>query len=242
MAANGRIKDRNYIIVDGVNSMDYGVWIFGHGDYNFPERDISVIDIPGRSGALSIDNGRFFNTNVEYVCCIPFDTPSNLPAFRSMLLSKPGYRRIEDTFHHDEYRMGIYRGGQEVTLSSDDVQSAFRVVFYCKPQRFLKMGERFSTFVSGGMLRNPTMYEAKPLIRAYGTGSFTVGAITVQITSSTDYTDIDCELQDAYRGSVNCNGNIVLSNNKFPVLSPGNNGISLSGITKLDIMPRFWTI
>ena len=237
-----RINNRNYILIDGINSMDYGVWIFGNGKYGIPKRDISMIDIPGRSGALTVDNNRFSNIDIPYVCCIPYDTPSNLPAFKAVLLSGKGYRRIEDTFHPDEYRMGVYKGGQDVKLSSDDAMSSFKAIFNCKPQRFLKSGERPIEFTANGSIHNPTLFDAKPLIRVYGTGTFYVGSASVQITSSTDYIDIDCELQDAYRGLTNKNSSVVLSNNTFPTLPAGDTGIRLSGVTKVEITPRFWTI
>ena len=85
---------------------------------------------------------------------------------------------------------------------------------------------------------------ALPLIRAYGTGSFSIGGVAIQITSANVYTDIDCELMEAYKDTLatNCNGNIVLTNGKFPSLKSGANAVTLSGITKLEIQPRWWML
>ena len=89
----------------------------------------------------------------------------------------------------------------------------------------------------------PTLYEAKPLIRVYGTGTVTVGSISVQITQSTDYTDIDCDIQNAYRGLTSRNAYMkLLTNNKFPTLPAGSTGITYTGFSRVDIMPRWWTI
>ena len=116
--------------------------------------------------------------------------------------------------------------------------------FNCKPQRFLKEGEYSIEFTSAGSIFNQYDTVALPLIRAYGTGTFTIGNVTVQITTANDYTDIDCDLQEAYKDTLatNCNANIVLSNGKFPSLNPGNNNISMTGITKLEIIPRWWIL
>ena len=90
---------------------------------------------------------------------------------------------------------------------------------------------------------NHTLFEAKPLLRVYGTGQFGVGGSTITITSTYGYTDIDCDLMDAYRDGSNCNGNIRLDSGSFPVLKPGVNGVSLgSGITRIDITPRWWIL
>ena len=88
---------------------------------------------------------------------------------------------------------------------------------------------------------NPTPFESKPLIKVTGTGTLTVNG--VQIAISATPTTIDCELMEAYNGTTSRNSDIVLTPNKFPVLKPGNNTITLgSGITKLEITPRWWRI
>jgi phage-related protein len=64
----------------------------------------------------------------------------------------------------------------------------------------------------------------------------------VTISSADEYTDIDCEIMDAFKGSVNCNSNIQTTDNKFPVLRSGDNNITKTGITRLEITPRWWTV
>ena len=64
---------------------------------------------------------------------------------------------------------------------------------------------------------------------------------TMTISSANSYTDIDCDIMDAFKGSTNCNGNISGS---FPTLAPGDNTVDLpsSGITKIEIIPRWWVL
>ena len=57
---------RNWFIYDGKNSKDYGVYISGMQTYNAPERDVTSLEIPGRNGELTIDNGRYKNINITY--------------------------------------------------------------------------------------------------------------------------------------------------------------------------------
>ena len=66
----------------------------------------------------------------------------------------------------------------------------------------------------------------------------------MQITSASSYTDIDCDLQECYKDSLatNCNGNVVLTSGSFPKLNPGTNAVTLSGISKLVITPRYWIL
>ncbi len=91
---------------------------------------------------------------------------------------------------------------------------------------------------------NPTHFNSKPLIRVYGIGDFRVNDITVTIAShDKPYIDIDCELQECYYGSENMNEYVSFSGNDFPELEPGNNYMLLaSGITRLDVTPRWWIL
>jgi phage-related protein len=77
----------------------------------------------------------------------------------------------------------------------------------------------------------------------YGTGAGTVGigSQTSTISAISSYVDIDCEIMDAYKGAVNCNGNVSFTDDI--VLGPGENNISKSGnISKVVITPRWWII
>ena len=111
------------------------------------------------------------------------------------------------------------------------------------PQLYLKSGEWMQVFHQPDAVYNPTAYHAKPLLRIYGTGKITVGNGEMTITENDSYIDIDCEMQDAYRGTQNLNGDISLASGDFPVLKAGKNNVTLgSGITKVIITPRWWLI
>ena len=93
------------------------------------------------------------------------------------------------------------------------------------------------TLTEEGTITNPTLFTSKPLIRVYGTGTLTVGDRTVEITKVSSYVFIDCDLEECYKGTVNCNGNVKVTD--FPVLPPGDTGIGFTeGITKVLITPR----
>ena len=102
------------------------------------------------------------------------------------------------------------------------------------------------TFTDAGTLTNPTLFNAQPMIRAYGTGSYTIAGTTVTVVSvllGSGYTDFDCELMDAYCGTSLRNHAVsITGTNDFPVLVPGENAISMTGITKLEIIPRWFNI
>ena len=125
---------------DGESSTDYGVQILGEGVFNAPEREVEMINIPGRNGSFALDKGRFENIEVTYPANLIAGTAGDFAAsmadFRNMLCSKRGYVRLEDDYHPYEYRMAVYKEGLEV---DEKVLRAgeFDIVFDCKPQRYL---------------------------------------------------------------------------------------------------------
>lgn len=235
---------RNYIVYNGQSFLDFGVFISGAGTYDAPERDAEKVEIVGRNGDLTLDNGRYKNITVKYPAFICNEFSVRTEALRNFLLTQKGYVRLEDTYHPEEYRLARYAGGFTAKPVEWLVAGEFDLTFDCYPQRFLKAGEKPVEFTAAGAIINKYLTEAKPLIRAYGTGSFSIGGIAIQITSANSYTDIDCDLQEAYKDTLatNCNANIVLTNGVFPTLKAGSNAITLSGISKLEITPRWWVL
>lgn len=230
----------NILTYDGVSSDTFGLYVGFAGVENAPARNIESIPIPGRNGALTIDNGYYENIEVVYQCMIRQNFETNISAARAFYLSRKGYKRLSDTANPGEYRLARYVAGLEVTPSQMRQQGAFRLIFDCQPQRFLTSGETATTITSSGSVTNPTRFDAKPIIRVYGTGSFTVGSTTISISQNPGYIDIDSEMLSAYYETANCNSYVT---GEFPVFPPGQTGIVLgTGITSVVVTPRWWTL
>ena len=174
------------LIFDGVNSRDYGIYITGDAVFNSPERDVEMIEIPGRNGAYALDKGRFSNIEVSYPAGIAGDTEADfrqgISAFRNALASRKGYKRLEDEYNPDEYRMAVYKSGLEVTpkaLKSGE----FTITFDCQPQRFLKSGEIPRTI--GGQVTN-TQTESGSVVSIESDGGDAVTSLVAQIEPKQD--------------------------------------------------------
>lgn len=231
-----------YLTYDGKSSEDYKIHISGSGVYDSPSRDIESISVPGRNGNLHIDNGRFNNVTITYPAFCTKDFAQNYEGFKAFLLSKRGYKKLADSYHPDRYRMAVYNDQLAPKMATRNKAGSFDISFDCDPRMFLKSGDQVVTCTSGKQLLNPTLYASKPLIRVYGTGTITISSVSVVVSSASVYTDLDCELMEAYKGTTNCNGNITLSNGVFPELQPGLNTITFTGFTKVEITPKWWTI
>lgn len=237
--------DINYFTFDGIRSSSLGTYISGEGTYNAPERVYEMVSIPGRNGALAIDEKRFENVELTYPSFIfttdEVDFEEKVSELRNQLLSTNGYKVLTDTYHPDEFRLAVYKSGLEVEPELTNRAANFELVFDCKPQRFLMSGQEAITLTGSGEINNPTLFDAKPVIEVSGVGTIRIGDISINIAESP--VTIDCEVMEAYNGSVSRNSSISFEPNRFPVLSPGANSISLSpGITEVKITPRWWRI
>lgn len=196
----------NKIIFDDIDSSDYGVFISGEGAYNAPTRRGELVLIPRRNGALFLDEEAFDNIEVSYPAFIGEKNNTNfaekMMELRSALTAKAGYTRLEDTYHPDEFRLGIYHAGLEVKPQHYNRAGEFTMIFDCKPQRFLKSGERSVVFNMPGTIFNPTPFESMPIVKVTGDG--VIAFSSAQKTYSFTVTDnpstitIDTELMESY--------------------------------------------
>ena len=91
---------KQYFVFNGHSSADFDLYINGGETYNFPERDVELLEIPGRSGALTVDNGRYKNVTLPYkVGLFGHTTFDRIDAIREWLLTAIGYMRLEDSYH-----------------------------------------------------------------------------------------------------------------------------------------------
>lgn len=195
----------NHLTYDGVDSSSFGVFISGEGVFDAPARRGEMISIPGRNGSLFMDEGVFENITVEYPAFIgtgyeeTFRT--KLGDLRSWLSSRGNYKRLTDTYHPDEFRLGIFREGLEVDPQHITRAGGFTMKFDCKPQRFLISGENPIVFYENGTITNPTLFESSPLIRVTGNGTVAIGKdgkyrFIVSNNSGTIW--IDTEIMEAF--------------------------------------------
>lgn len=195
----------NYLTYDGVDSRDFGVFISGEGAFNAPARRGEMISIPGRNGSLFMDEGVFENITVEYPAFIGTGYEAlfrqKLGDLRSALTSRDNYKRLTDTYHPDEFRLGIFREGLEVDPQHITRAGNFTMKFDCKPQRFLVSGEASQIFTANGTIINPTLFESSPIIKVTGNGTVAIGEngkYRFIVSNNPGTITVDSEIMEAY--------------------------------------------
>ena len=168
----------NSLTFGGVNSLSYGIYITGPGVYNAPSRATEMISVPGRNGDISLDLGRYENITIEYTAGTFADSKEEfagkIAAFRNVISSQIGYKRLTDTYNPGEYRLGVFVEGFDVSPVHFNEAGEFTLKFNCKPQRFLTSGEEEVTISSGVTMESETRFPASPLFMVEGYGSISI--------------------------------------------------------------------
>ena len=230
----------NVIVFNGKMLSDFDVFYDGTESFGIPEKDISFYSVPGKNGDLIISNGRYKNKTVPFFCFIKKDFRKNFEALMNFLETQEGYCRLEASAEPDVYCMATYSKEIDPRLTIRFVYGDFTLRFNRKPQKWLKSGEHEIEINDSMVLLNPTLQNAKPLIEITGTGTITINDSEMVLDENTSSVIVDCEMEDAYEGTINRNGNLHVTNG-FPVLKAGENTVVVEGCS-IKLTPRWWRL
>ena len=247
---------------DGESAAAHGLIISGSGTFDAAERDVEMVSVPGRSGDLIVDNGRYKNIPISYPASIYTDFAANAEKTRAWLGSKTGYCRLEDDYDPDHFRLARFKGPLNFTPGFLNRTAECTINFDCKPQRFLKSGEAPFLTGRGRTIINPTRFPAKPLLAVTCTAAvaeinfwnsgnqiakFTVNT-AARSSSMTLY--LDSETGEIYElsstGSKISRPEMGTIPYQAPSLFQGETSVVLSvesgTVETIYITPRWWTL
>lgn len=136
--------ERRWMVIGGVNLAEFNCYLLNPGIASAPERDVEMVTVPGRNGDVVIDNHRFKNHTVQYKCAIDGSCARyDFERLTAWLKSLTGYQRIEECYHPESYRMGVFNASIEPDKQNVR-QVTFTLTANCKPQKFLLSGEQQS--------------------------------------------------------------------------------------------------
>lgn len=221
---------------------DFNTYWDGSQVFDKPERSVEKIEIMGKSGDLTIDNGRFTNLSLEFNCFIREHFIENYEELMNFLYAQKGYKRLETSIEPNYYRMAQFNASNEPNTGAWLKYGSFTLEFDCMPQKWLKSGENEIVVSGTQVVYNPTQQIAKPLIMVTGTGTFRINSDTCQLSVNSGTTEIDCEIQDVYEGLINRNPDFSTTGEMFPVLNSGVNNIEVPSGMTMRIIPRWWIL
>ena len=232
---------------DGITSDSLNCIVERYPIYTVPRRKQSAISVPGRNGDLLLQQQAYSNYIQAYDVYLSGPrNGSKMPEVAQAVaawLNVGGYRKLVDDYTPGSYRMAFFQSPLELE-NIFNLYGRATVEFNCKPQRFLDSGDTAQTAnASGGIITNPTAYNAKPLITVYGSGAaiLQVGEYVCTLAAIDGSITLDSDTENAYKGVANLNSQVTIPD--FPELAPGDNEITWTGgITSVQITPRWWTL
>lgn len=230
------------IFFNGKSSDDLRVVVETYPERPIPKRKTERWSVPGRSGDVISAAECWENVKMGYDVYLSAEK-IRLPAAANKViawLSAPGYHALADDYDADCFRMATYDGDASIQ-NYENMFGRFRIEFDCWPQRFLTSGAEAVSVAQGGVLVNPSIYPAEPLIVVQGSGSgtLTVNGMSLSLSDCNGVT-LDCRDRECWRGVSNLNSGVSGS---WPRLTAGENSIQWSGgITAVRVTPRWWVL
>ena len=241
------------IIFDGKSSRDYGIIVESFPAMNHGAKRGEAYQIAGRNGTYYDEDGTFDNYIQSYQIAIReglFRPADKRCADIQAWLSAPGFKRLEDNFEPEYFKMARYAG----PLNVEQILGKWgrcTLEFECKPERWLKSGETVVNMTSESTIENPTAYTAKPGIAVYGASNSLIpiavdGDVLMEVQGQgEDPVLIDCA-EGTILGSdgTNLYGSAIFytSYHDFPTIPPGMHTITATGATALLVLPRWYVL
>ena len=231
---------QSYFIWKNKDCRSMGVKLSGPVAIVRPEERVNHIQIPGRSGDLTETEGEdIFNSYIQ----------------TATIMVHSGYRVREIynwlkgngyvTFSGEPDRKQAARVIGAITLNKHSHNMDWwtgEVQFYCQPFKQLLHEEKVTITSSGSAVRNNGDVACRPMWKVTPSGSsavITVGGKTITVTGLTSGTVIwiDSETMEVW----NADKSALLTVNSsgdFPVLAAGNNTVTGSGWSSIEIEKR----
>ena len=237
--------DLPFFVFRGRSSLEFGLYIVSKDSFHGAARDVTVTSIPGRSGDLILDNGRYTNLTLPYQLALVnrtgrrFDTLAR--EIRSWLLPEGNYYPLWDTYDGGYFRLASYTGETAIEQDLRDT-GMLSVSFLCKPYKYAVDGQKPVLFTEAGRLYNAEAFPAAPYIKITGSGTVTlrINDSAFLIDSVEEYIELDFSMPNAYKGTESKNHLVSGADMSAFRLSPGFNTVSWVGsVEKVEITPRW---
>lgn len=188
-----------------VTSTAFGVKVERRPNYPVAERVVEFIHVDGRNGDYIRDTGAYSNVTMTYSIYFTDDTKSFQEQSRAIAMwlnGSSGYKRLEDSYDPDVFRMAVMSKYTEYE-NYFDTHGKVDVEFTCKPQRFLKSGDDPVGTYWGGRYMIPNDYmPCYPLIEVHGAGTIHYGTANIIVGTNPIGTMFDTETMYSYWGNI----------------------------------------
>lgn len=231
---------QSFFIWNGIDCRSLGITLAGPVPIVRPEERVRHVEIPGRSGDLTqLEGEEVYNSYIQ-TATIQVRSGSRVREVYKWLRGA-GY--VTFSGEPDRRQQARIIGAITLNKHSRNINTwVGEVQFYCQPLKELLLPEDVEIENSGDVVRNYGDVTSKPLWKLTASGSQAVLSsgnreLTVRNLSSGQEILIDSEVMEV----LNSDRTDTLTKNAlggFPVLVPGENSVTGSGWSKVEIEKR----
>lgn len=225
-------KDPIILYLDDKSSLDYGIKVYESNILSAPSKKLEFIEIEGRDGALTQDNG-YEDFVLTLSCALineheEIENMSELARRAKKFLLSGVNNKIQLSEDMDYYLIGTYNSNIDIEEAIENF-GLFQAQFRCKPYRFSNTSKTLEITTQNTIVKN-TECKTKPIIDIYATGDITININSQEVILKDleGCIQLDCDLMNAT--TVNALNKTVNANHKmysdFPILEEGDNDIS----------------
>ena len=228
---------QDYFLWNGVDCRTYGIHVTEQPPITIPLERSTQTNVPGRPGSLTqLEGDDVYDDMILTATCFISD-PAQIPAIAAWLRGSGTVTFANRTGGYYKARISNQIPFEKVLRGNP--HCTFAVNFRCYPFFYADAAADITVTTSGTVITNPGSVYAEPILTVTGSGDITlmVGTTIVELTDISGSIVIDSVLQEAYQGSTLMNDHM---SGNFPVLKPGVNAISWTGmVTKMVVRPNW---
>lgn len=219
----------------GKNSKDFGIQIFSVPQRVRPARRVEEIEIPGRSGTLTMDEDAYDAYTISMQC-----STRGSDRLDEVIAWLDGAGELILSTEPDKvYQASIYN---KIPIS--DViylYNSFLLQFKVQPYKYSvnAFGDRLELTKATKVLNPGTVY-SQPIITVYGSGdiTLTINDMDFPLYGVDGNITIDSEMMEVFKGDTAQNSKY--GGVDFPKLEAGENSIRWTGnVEKVEIHPKW---
>lgn len=221
---------------NGHKNTEFDVQMLSMPTRPHPARKGELVDVPGRSGKLFIDEDAYDRVLVSI----------RLIAIGGNIDQVNGWLNGSGDLIFGDEPTRAYRAmvTKEFALSSPIPRlrgQEFTVVFDCEPFKYAHPALETVTMTDGGLIDNPGTVYSEPRITITVNGDFilSINGFSIEGTGIENGVIVDSAIQETFQLDGMTSYNKSISIGEFPLLNPGANTIAWTGgITKVEIDRR----
>lgn len=216
-----------FFIFNNINSKDMDIVVTKMPPITKPEMKLEEIIIPGRNGSLYVKDNKKFDTYNPFIYQIECSLKENTNA-RKIFEWLNGEGKLILSKEPDKFYNVLIKSKIDLEQIYK-VFNKFSIEFQVQPLAYSINEKRIKLSETTEMTILDSTYYIKPYIKILGNGniSLTINNETMNFKNIDEYIEVDCELEEAFKGNVDCNDKVYSED--FLYLKPGKNIISWLG-------------